>query len=159
MKILAFLLALACAACASYDGRTLQPGVSTEADVRGLMGAPAVEYRSNDGSRVLAYPKGPLGTQTYMAQVGPDGVLRSVRQALNDDTFNQITPGMTREEVQNLIGPPGETMAFALSGQVAWDYRYTDSWGYTAIFSVAFDGNGVVVSKFKRRVERDRGRV
>lgn len=159
MKTLALLLALACVACASYDGRGLQPGVSTEAQVRGVMGAPAAEYRDDDGSRVLAYPKGPLGTQTYMARVGPDGVLRSVSQVLNDDVFNQIAPGMTRAQIENLIGPPGETMSFALSGQVAWDYRYTDAWGYTAIFSVAFDGNGVVVSKFKRRVERDRGKV
>jgi hypothetical protein len=159
MKILPFLIALTCAACA-YDGHTLQPGVSTEAEVRNVMGAPVGEYRANDGSRILAYPKGPLGTQTYMAEVGPDGVFRSVRQVLNDDTFNQIVPGLTRDQILNLIGPPGETMSFALSGQVAWDYRYTDNWGYTAIFSVAFDGNGVVVSKFKRRIERgDRGRT
>jgi hypothetical protein len=159
MRILAPLLVIACAGCAAYDGHTLMPGTSTEADVRSTMGSPAAEYQESDGSRQLAYPRGPLGTQTYMAEVAPDGVVRSVRPALNDATFNRIAPGMTRDEVLRLIGPPGETMSFARSGQVAWDYRFVDTWGYTAIFSVAFDANGVVVSKFSRRLERDRGRL
>ena len=155
-----FLLALAAllgAGCASYDGGSLRPGVSTEADVRGLMGPPAVEYAAADGSRRLAYPRGPLGTQTYMAEVGPDGRVRDVRNVLNDDTFFQIRPGMTRDEVLRLIGPPGETMHFARLDQESWDYRYVDTWGYRAIFSVNFDRNWVVVSKFSRRIERERG--
>ena len=156
--LLLFACAALLAACASYDGHGLRVGASTEAEVRSVMGAPAMEFEGSDGSKRLAYPRGPLGTQTFMADVGKDGVLKSVRPVLNDDVFYRIQPGMTRDEVLRMIGPPGETMTFPRLGQVSWDYRYMDTWGYLAIFSVNFDANGVVVSKFTRRVERDRGR-
>lgn len=158
MKRNAVLLAgLLAAGCASYDGNALRPGVSTEAQVRGLMGQPAAEFASGDGSRRLAYPHGPMGTQTYMADVGPDGRVQGVRQVLNDDTFHQVRTGMTRDDILRLIGPPGDTMAFARLRQTSWEWRYVDTWGYRAIFSVNFDESGVVVSKFSQRLERDRG--
>jgi hypothetical protein len=147
------------AGCASYNGYTLKPGVSTEAEVRAVMGAPAAEFVNGDGSRRLAYPRGPLGTQTFLADVGADGKVIAVRGVLLDETFYQIHPGMTRDEILRLIGPPGETMAFPRLSQVAWDYRFVDTWGYLAIFSVSFDADGKVVSKFTRRVERDKGRL
>lgn len=151
------LLALAAAGCASYNGYNLKPGVATEANVRSTMGPPAMEFTERDGSRRLAYPRGPLGTRTFMAELGPDRVLQAVNQVLSDDTFYRIQPGLTRDDVLRLIGPPGQTMAFPRSQTTAWDYRYTDTWGYTAIFSVTFDRNGVVVSKISQRLERDRG--
>jgi len=157
-KPVALLLAMLLGGCAAYDGRTVQPGVSTEADVRVVMGTPAAEFANTDGSRRLAYPRGPLGTQTYMAEVGSDGKVTTVRNVLRDETFQQIQPGMSREEILRMIGPPGETMAFPRTRQTAWDYRFVDTWGYPAIFSVSFDENWVVVSKFTRRIERDRGR-
>ena len=158
MKTLPALgFALTLAACAAYDGHTLRAGASTEAEVRGVMGAPAMEFAGDDGSKRLAYPRGPLGTQTFMADVGQDGTLKAVRPVLNDDTFYRIRPGLTREEVLRMIGPPGETMHFSRLDQTAWDYRYVDTWGYLAIFSVIFDSNGIVVSKITKRLERGRG--
>ena len=147
--------AVLAAGCAAYDGTSLRPGVSTEAEVRGVMGQPAAEFVNPDGSRSLAYPHGPLGTQTYMADVAPDGRVRTVRPALNDDTFHQVRAGMTRDDILRLIGPPGDTMAFSRLRQTSWEWRYVDTWGYRAIFSVNFDENGIVVSKFSRRIERN----
>ena len=66
--------------------------------------------------------------------------------------FARVHTGMTEQEARNLLGPPYETMRFPLSGQVAWDYRYYDSWGYLAMFSVTFDPRGTVVSMFSRRL-------
>lgn len=154
---LAVCLALL-AGCASYSGTGLAPGVATEDQVRATMGRPAVEFTREDGGRTLAYPRGPLGTQTYMADLGRDGRLVAIRPVLNDDTFWRIQPGMTRDDILRLIGPPGETGHFSLSDTDAWDYRYVDTWGYLAIFSVTFDRAGIVVSKFSRRIERDRFR-
>ena len=80
-------------------------------------------------------------------------------KALGEDTFNRIQPGMTKDEVLRLIGPPGETMHFARTNTNAWDYRFIDQWGYPAIFSVILDGaGGKVVSKFTQRIERDKAR-
>jgi hypothetical protein len=157
-RILAALAAaLLAAGCASYNGYGLKPGISTEAEVRQVMGPPAMEFPASEGHRRLAYPKGPLGTHTFMVDIGPDRTLRGVSQVLDDDTFYGIRPGLTKDDVLRLIGPPGETMAFPLSATTAWDYRYTDTWGYLSIFSVTFDRNGVVVSKISQRLERERG--
>ena len=146
-------LVLVLAGCASYEGRGLRPGTSTEADVRGVMGPPALEIAAAGGAKRLAYPRGPLGTQTFMADIGPDGRLEAVRQVLSDDTFNSIRAGMTRDDVLRMLGPPGNTMRFSLTGNTAWDYRYKDTWGYLAELSVTFDANWIVVSKFTRRLQ------
>jgi hypothetical protein len=153
-NLAASALALVLAACASYDGHTLRAGSSTEPEVRAVMGAPALEFSAEDGTRQLVYPRGPLGTQTFMASLGPDGVLRGVRPVLNDGTFNAIRPGLSEKDILRMIGPPSDTMHFSRSNTTAWDYRYVDTWGYVAIFSVTFDANGSVVSKFSRRIER-----
>ena len=155
MKPLAILLVAAAAGgCAAYSGAGLQPGSSTESDVRSVMGAPALEMREPDGSRNLYYPRGPLGRQTYLAEVGADGVLRGVRNVLTDGTFNRIRPGLTGEDVLRIIGPPREKSYFSNLGQTAWDYKYQDTWGYEAIFSVMLDRQDIVVGKVTRRLER-----
>jgi hypothetical protein len=157
MKILpALILALMLASCASYDGRGLRPGASTEAELRQVMGEPAMLFSNSDGSRQLVYPRGPQGTQTFMAQVSRDGIVQAIQPVLNDDTFNAIQPGLTKDEVLRMIGPPRDTMAFPRLGHEAWDYKYTDTWGYAAIFSVTFDRDGRVVSKISQRIERNR---
>ncbi|HET9651985.1 MAG TPA: hypothetical protein VFP36_07335 [Usitatibacter sp.] len=156
--VLCALALLTLGACASYDGYSLRPGTSTEDEVRRTMGQPAMEFRNPDGTRELAYPRGPLGTQTFMADVGGDGVLRALRPVLDDDIFRTIEPGMTRDQVLRLIGPPGDVMEFPRMGQVSYEYRFMDSWRYLALFSVNFDRNGIVVGKFTRRIERGDGR-
>jgi hypothetical protein len=142
-------------ACASYDGSSLRAGVSSDADVRSVMGAPGAEYTSADGTRRLVYPHGPLGTQTYVVSVGLDGRVSDVQQALKDETFRGIIAGLTEEQILEMIGPPGEKMHFARSNTTAWDYRYVDGWGYPSVFSVTFDANGHVVSKISRRLEKE----
>ena len=153
MKPIAVAALVLVSACAGYGGTGLKPGSATDADVRATMGTPAMEMRDPDGSRHLYYPRGPMGNQTFVADVGHDGVLREVRQVLGDDTFNRIQPGMTGEEVLRMIGPPREKMHFANLGQTAWDYKFRDTWGYEAIFSVMVGDNGVVVGKITRRIE------
>ena len=155
-RLLAPFLALLAAACASYDGSGLRPGVASADEVRRTMGAPALDLSNPDGSRQLVYPTGPMGTQTFIAQVGSDGKLQALGNVLNEDHFYRVQRGLTRDEVLRLIGPPGETTDFPRLAQTAWDYRFHDTWGYTAIFSVMFDRDWIVVGKTTRRLERDR---
>jgi hypothetical protein len=156
MKILPVLLfsALTLASCASYDGRGLRPGVSTEAEARHVMGEPAMQFTESDGARELVYPRGPQGIQTFMVHVSRDGIVQAIEPVLNDATFNAIRPGMTKEEILRMIGPPRDTMKFPRLGHEAWDYKYTDTWGYPSIFSVTFDRDGRVVSKISQRLDR-----
>jgi len=154
MKKIPLLLACLLAACAGMDGASLKPGVSTESDGHQAMGAPALVLPNGDGSRSLAYPTGPLGLQTRMVRVAADGRVQSVESVLNEDHFYRVRPGLTRDDILRMIGPPSERMEFPRMQQVSWDYRFQDTWGYVAIFSVIFDANGVVVGKFTRRLER-----
>ena len=141
--------ALAAAACAIAP-----PPGSSESQVRASMGNPAMEFAGADGTKHLVYPRGPMGTETYVADIGSDGRLVRVSNVLTDDTFDrEIRPGMTEQEVLRSIGPPNERMYFPLSNTHAWDYRYIDTWSYLTIFSVTFDANGVAVSKIKRRID------
>lgn len=145
-------LILLVAGCAA---QSLRPGAS-EAEVRQSMGAPAMELSMAEGSRALVYPTGPLGTHTYMAHVDRNGRLQRVEQVLDDSRFHAIQPGMTKEELLRLIGPPSETMRFGNLRQTAWDYRFRDTWGYLAILSVMIDDNGRVASRITQRIERER---
>jgi hypothetical protein len=150
------LLGLVLAACASYGGYGLKPGISTEGEVRSVMGTPALVFDLREGGRELIYPRGPMGNETYIAFVEGDGKLRSIRQVLNDGNFDSLELGLTEDDVLRRLGPPRDTMAYPLSHTHSWDWKYQDAWGYPAIFSVTFDAQGRVVSKFKERIERDR---
>lgn len=111
-----------------------------------------------DGSRSLYWPRGPQGTQTYLARLAPDGRLASLDQVLSEESFGRIVPGRTTErDVERLIGPPWRTIEFPNKGQVAWDYRFRDAWGYLAEFSVMVDERGVVAETVSVRLMRDKG--
>jgi outer membrane protein assembly factor BamE (lipoprotein component of BamABCDE complex) len=148
------ILALALSGCASYSGSGLRPGASDN-DVRQAMGRPAVELRNPDGSRELVYPKGPLGTQTFIAHLDAGGALKGIEQVLDDDHFRNIHEGQTQDQVLRMIGPPGETMRFP-GGNHAWQYRFMDTWGYTSEFNVTFNPAGIVVAKIAIRLDQDR---
>ncbi|HET7547013.1 MAG TPA: hypothetical protein VFJ86_04550 [Usitatibacter sp.] len=154
MKTCIALAGLALAACASYSGNGLKPGAATENDVRATMGRPALELPDRGGGKELIYPKGPLGTQTFIAHVDAKGVLAGIDQVLDDDHFRDIREGQTRDDVLRMIGPPGETMGFR-SGNYAWQYRFMDTWGYLSNFNVTFNREGIVVDKIAIRIERN----
>ena len=143
------LLAAACATPNAFVGRS-------ETDLRGQLGAPAGDYANSDGTRTLAYPQGRLSTETYMVDVAPGGGVRSVRQALTDDTIQRINAGMTRDQILRMIGPPREVMTFPRKTETSWEYYFTDTWGYRSHLYVNFDPAGIVVSKLTRRVDTGR---
>ena len=71
----------------------------------------------------------------------------------SDEQLARIQRGMTRDDVQRIVGSPDEAMRFPMSQTEAWDYQYQDSWGYFAIFSVTFGTDGRAVSTFSRRID------
>ena len=148
------LISIVLSACAAIDGRGLKPGLSTETDVRNLMGAPALEWQEADGRRVLAYPRGPIGLQTFMVQLDKNNTLISIEQVLNDKHFNKIQRGLKEIDVTHLIGPPYRITPFKRRNEIAWDYRCLDDWGYSSVFSVIFDEAGSVKTAVRIREER-----
>ncbi len=78
-------------------------------------------------------------------------------RALHEEDFLRVTNGMSQDEVRGVIGSPGRTEAFARQRQVAWDYSFTDAWGFFAFVSVIFDADGRVVGKTHTRIEPQDG--
>ena len=156
MRVLPALgLAVLLAGCTSFGHMRLKPGAST-AEVLSAMGAPATEFANPDGSRQLVYPKGPMGTQTYMVHLDQGGTLTRLDQVLNDDQFQRIQVGLASDQVRRMIGPPYRVIRFDNLKQDAWDYRYSDSWGYLCDFSVMIDDRGRVAGKVITRLNAGR---
>jgi hypothetical protein len=141
--LLAFTSLLLLGACANYSGSGLQPGQAGVDDVLRVMGPPAQRWQDRDGSQQLAYPRGPSGFHTYMAYIGPDGKLQRLENVLDSTNFTHIQPGMSKNQVLRLLGPPqpGWTAYFPARDELAWEWRYCDQWNEAARFNVLFDAS------------------
>src|SRR5882672_2314925 len=87
--------------CASFDGRGLIPGQSTEKDVEALMGVPAFSTTATNGDTVLYFSRQPTCRKNYAAYSRPDGVLRGIEQLLTEQNIALIVRDIsTREQVR-----------------------------------------------------------
>ncbi|MBP0596643.1 hypothetical protein J8I26_00865 [Herbaspirillum sp. LeCh32-8] len=116
----------------------LQKGVSSEADVRGVMGEPATVWDDGNGARTLEYPKGPEGIRTWMFAIGASGTLVDYRQVLTQEHFDAIRAGMSADEIRRQFGRPRSVVQFARKNEEVWDwkYRYVNE---DRLFNVHFD--------------------
>jgi hypothetical protein len=130
----------------------LKPGVSTATEVKSAMGQPTFEWKEPDGTLTWEFPRGPMGSVTYMVTIRPDGVLKEIRQVLTQEYFARIRPGLTKEEVRRLIGKPGETMTFPAKKEEVWSWRYEPGAGETWQFHVHFGLDGRVVTTSANRI-------
>nr|WP_314629702.1 outer membrane protein assembly factor BamE [uncultured Noviherbaspirillum sp.] len=117
----------------------LAKGVSTESDVRGVMGQPDTVWEQENGARTLEYPKGPAGARTWMFDIDRDGKLVDYRQVLSEATFGKIRPGMSRDEVRHMLGRPKSVAEYRLKNEEVWDWRYLDPTNTPRFFNVHFD--------------------
>jgi hypothetical protein len=144
-------------ACAGYGGSRLLPGQSDMAEIIGVMGEPRMQWANSDGSRRLAYPRGPMGVHTFMVDVGADGKLQRIENAMTLEVFSRIQAGMNKDQVLRILGPsvPAWTMYFKARDELVWDWRYCDDWNQLARFSVLFDGTtGAVRSTLTLREDQ-----
>jgi len=139
------LLAVFLAAC-DKQGRPIEEfgldklarGVSSEADVRLVMGQPETVWEEDDGTRNLQYPKGPEGVRTWEFTIDKSGKLKDYRQLLTKENFSKVTQGMSRDEVRRLLGKPRTVAQFKLKNEEVWDWRYQDM-TMPRLFNVHFD--------------------
>ncbi|PLZ04503.1 hypothetical protein CY652_01590 [Burkholderia sp. WAC0059] len=125
--------------------RGLTPGVSTLDQVRRQMGKPETERAFDDGSRRLEYPRGPAGLDTFMVDIDSDGRLVSIAQVLTAENFAKIRPGMSTDEVRQLLGKPGEVAAYRLKPQTVWSWKWREGGVIAeALFNVHFGPDGRV---------------
>lgn len=129
------------AACASYEGRGLRPGEARLEDVQTTMGQPAMQWQDPDGSRQLAYPRGPAGFHTFMVRLGPTGKLQSIENVLDERHLANVSVGMSKEEVLRVLGPSDArlTVYFKARDELVWDWRYRAISGEVMRMMVLFD--------------------
>lgn len=150
-NILLALTALLVAGCASYEGRGLRPGDARAEDVVAVMGAPAMSWQDADGSRQLAYPRGPAGFHTFMVRVAANGRLVSIENVLDLPHLAAVKPGLSKEGVLRVLGPPDESMTayYPARDELAWDWRFMEGFSEPMRMIVLFDAaTGTVRSSF-----------
>lgn len=116
----------------------LAKGISSEADVRQVMGRPEIVWEEDDGSRTLEYPKGPEGARTWTFTIDKYGKLQEYRQILTEENFAQVKAGMSRDEVRRMLGKPRSVVQFKRKNEEVWDWRYISRHEHR-LFNVHFD--------------------
>jgi hypothetical protein len=149
------LLALSFAALAvSLSGCVAISPVTSgmdEMQVQSRLGKPETVRKNSDGSETWEYPQGPLGRETYMVTMGSDHAVKEVRQVLREEYFSQVRPGMSREQVRQLLGKPGEVMVFRARDEEVWSWRYLEQ--NPMFFNVLFDRSAGTVRITQRQEE------
>jgi outer membrane protein assembly factor BamE (lipoprotein component of BamABCDE complex) len=148
------LAALGLFACDAIGLRELKPGVSTGYDVRDKMGKPTMQWTNGDGSQTWEYARAPEGKVNYMITIGPDNILREIRQVLTEENFAKVTNGMTRDQIRRLLGKPGWVTQLDLKQQEVWEWRFDNPHQADLRFDVHFDGSGQVVETSRREEQR-----
>lgn len=136
---------LALAACDPQRISELQPGASTEADVRDRFGVPENVWDEPGGARTLEYNRQPAGSVNYMITIGSDGHMTAVRQVLTAENFARVLPGMHTDEVRRMLGKPAKVTTYALKKETWTDWRFLASPNETKAFSVISDPDHVVL--------------
>lgn len=116
----------------------LARGISSEGDVRNVMGQPETVWEEDDGTRALQYPKGPEGARTWEFTIDKSGKLQDYRQLLTQENFAKVRQGMSRDEVRRMLGKPRSIAQFKLKNEEVWDWRYQDA-TVPRLFNVHFD--------------------
>ena len=143
-RMLALLSGVLLTGCASFNGSSLVPGISTAAQAEALMGPPAQQVSLANGDSAIYFSRQPLGRNVYVVTVGPDGVMKSIEQRLTQQNLAKIVPQTwTQKEVRELFGPPANTVHFDRQQREVWSYRYYPDHERRVIY-VQFSDDGVV---------------
>jgi len=117
----------------------LSPGRSSESEVRSLLGKPDAVHDGDGGGRILEYPRGPAGTETWMVEIGPDGRYRGMRNVLVEECFAQLARGDTMAEVRRRLGRPGFSAEFPARRERVLSLKYRADGGRLEHFNAHFD--------------------
>ncbi len=131
IKILCFFIATfyGCAGYSPHQGHIGQPlnviGESRDKLIA-RMGRPERE-QSIDGTQILHFPRGPLGSHTYFVHIDTNDRVTKWEQVLTEDRFNSITPRMTQSDVINFLGISKITHGLSRNRGYVWHYRYENT--------------------------------
>lgn len=140
------VVALLLAGCATYSPQKDIVG-KHRVDLIAQMGKPEREYEWQEFSK-LHYPRGPAGHHTYFVYLDRDNRVARWEQVLKEERFNAVQPGMTKDQVIDLIGVTKITSGLARDRGYLWHYRYQTP--FCSSFVIEFTVEGTVRSTFYR---------
>jgi SmpA / OmlA family len=158
-RLVAGLVSIAASVLPGCDAIFLdefKPGITTAAEVQQRMGEPATEYTNADGSITWEFNRQPQGVHTHMLTFGSNRILQRIEQVLTDENYARLVLGMSKEQVQRILGKPGSTVTFPMKKEEVWDWRVEgtppgEEWHFYAHFSVA---TGLLVNTTKMALPR-----
>ena len=112
------------------------PGTAAT-QVEAELGKPVAEGVLPDGQPYWDYTLQPFGYHNYRVSYGPDERVRAVQDLLAKDNIARITPGMSREQVLDIVGPSRRPDRYA-NGTTSLTWRYED-YGVIKLLHVIFD--------------------
>ena len=124
-------------ACAGYAPSADMVGQRREALIQQL-GQPERETIA-DGKKKLQFPRGPGGSHTYFVYLNNEDRVADWEQVLTEARFNQIVPGMTKDQVVDLIGISRITHGLARERGYVWHYRYWNTGCSSFVVEFALD--------------------
>ncbi len=127
-----------------------------------MMGDPALELKRPNGDTWLYFTRYPFGRATFVATIGPDGVLRGIEQRLNYRDIHKVSAGMRKDEVRELLGPPREISRLPRQQRDVWEYPWRHAVRELRMLWVQFSEDGVVrevveMHDYENDPENDRG--
>jgi hypothetical protein len=122
LYLLFVYIAVSLTACASHNPNASLVGQHIESVIKTL-GKPDREFAFK-ANKVLHFPRGPSGSHTFFVYLDKDSRVVSWEQVLTEERFDQIHPGMTQEQVVDLIGASSITHGLARGRGYVWHYRY-----------------------------------
>jgi hypothetical protein len=148
------LALLAAAGCDPQRISELQPGVSTEADVRERFGVPENVWDGAAGVRTFEYNRQPAGQVNYMIDMGADGRLVAVRQVLTAENFARVQPGMGLDEVRRMLGKAARAVPYPLKDEIHVQWRFASARNEPQVFTVV-QGPGAKVLRTETGVDTE----
>ena len=144
---LALSAALVSGCATTLGGGEIVPGASTAAHVEAVMGQPMEKIALAGGETEWFYPRQPYGRTSYAVTLGPDNVVRSVEQRLNEKALARIVPDKSSmKDIRALLGPPYHVLRYPNRDGDSWEYNMYGGPGdvYWKILSVRFGADGLV---------------
>jgi len=112
------------------------PGTAAT-QVEAQLGKPVAQGVLPDGQPYCDYTRQPFGYHNYRVSYGADERVRDVQDLLTKDNIARITPGMSREQVLDIVGPSRQPEQYA-NGTTSLTWRY-DDYGVIKLLHVIFD--------------------
>lgn len=131
----------------------IRPRQSTSLQVRAALGPPTDIRFDRNGDELWEYARGPGGFETWLVRIGPDGKVKEATQLLTEEQLMGVSPGMTKQEVRNLLGRPSD-VSFTGAGE-SWSWRFGLGGSQPGHLVVNFNPDHTVRD---RNVIMDRGR-